>query len=240
MTCKFTSGLKATIIDLYDGGHDVEYIAEAVTAIAEKAGTLVDDPWDGITAGVLVTLILAGRIEVGTDDYIATYILHKFDQYELGDLGARGDIIEPCVRCMKAKSWQRRYFHVNDQYHVDMDSRIGKIEIGHNGKQLSRGYAVDKDGNFLCDYLVYGQITEDQFKAMRDAAAHGVTEFKKVATEILGTEMHVLTKEQVGGLKIQYKKTNSRGGLHTIPYTKKTKRYTDQFPSLTQWIGAKG
>lgn len=102
--------------------------------------------------------------------------------YKDSDLGAFGDLYEILVKCALVKNVnliKARQLTVRELDDFDVVSKkYGKIEIGHNGKTLSQGNALDfLDGDYKT--FIYGVFDDMTKKQVYDACLQ-----KDIATAI--------------------------------------------------------
>lgn len=233
---KLTRGMQTAIVNRYTlTNGDLEKTVKLVTDLGIKRGWLTPADWDGVTAAVISVLIVKHQIAADTaGEYIVDYVKFKLDAYKRGDKGARGDIVEPIVRCLKTRVFQARHFHVNTAMQADINSKDGRIEVGHNGKALVNG--VYTNGKFNCEWFVYGIVTDQDFDDL--LARYSSGDLVKASREILGEKLHVFTPEQAATmLAISYAETTDRDGHWRIrPEVTKTKEALTQVPTLNEWL----
>lgn len=115
-------------------------------------------------------------------EYIAILAEQKQDgeqnvngEYIKGDFGAFGDLYEILVKCALAKNInliKMRQLTVRELDDFDVISKkYGKIEIGHNGKTLNQGSALDYlSGDYKA--FIYGVFDEYTKALVYDACKH--------------------------------------------------------------------
>lgn len=233
---KLPRGIQTAIVNRYTlTNGDLEETVKLITELGLKRNWLTPAEFDGVTAAVISVLIIRHQIAADTaGEYIIDYVKYKLDAYKRGDKGARGDIVEPIVRCLKTHVFQARHFHVNSAMQSDINSKDGRIEVGHNGKALVNG--VYTNGQFNCDWFVYGILTDADFDDL--LARYSSGDIVKASREIIGEKLHVFTPEQAATmLAISYTESTDRDAHWRIrPEVSKTKEALHQVPTLNEWL----
>ena len=127
-----------------------------------------------ILSNVAIKAVKEGYIKIA--EFMQFYARHKARiALQMNDFGAFGDLLEVLIRLfLVTKNFHNwRLLSVREYGKIDLTSKkLGKVEIGHNGKTLSFGTLYDyMNGDYQS--MIYGTFSPDDKKEVYSLCMHG-------------------------------------------------------------------